>query len=179
MLLVTNNILSSSLYTAHWEHVVRCRCFIAYCLLCIACCVCTHMYVDLPVHVYIYIYILIIYIYIYILLILYIRHRARACEARVWRDRSCRRLNDSNGQQSMMPTMDGHSPILGLPDSPANYPFVCFEPLFSASNFDFKLGRLFKAPKSTQNRPKSSENRPPDPPKTYPKQHLILQCPKS
>ena len=36
-----------------------------------------------------------------------------------------------------------------------------------------------KTPKSSQNRPKSSENRPPDPPKTHPKQHLILQCPKS
>ena len=37
---------------------------------------------------------------------------------------------------------------------------------FSASNFDVKIGLLFKALKSNQNHPKISENRPQDPPKT-------------
>ena len=42
----------------------------------------------------------------------------------------------------------------------------------------FKIGRLFEAPKSSQNRPKSSQNPPQDPSKTAPKRRLMLQPPK-
>ena len=96
----------------------------------------------------------------------------------MWRDRSCRRLDDSNGQQSMMPAMDWSFTNIRaarpVPHTPPHGP----QTTFSAFNLGFKIGLLFEAPKSSQNRPKSSENPPPDPPKTAPERRLILQTPK-
>ena len=72
-------------------------------------------------------------------------------------------INDVNDLRSMLSMMDW-STIVFRADIPSGRlrptPLRVFGTTFSASNFGFKIGLLFKTPKSTQNRPKSSENRP-------------------
>ena len=124
---------------------------------------------------------------------LYIRHRARACEARsgrVWSPSEAsstmstsndRRYQRStiyiNDLRSRMPMMDWSTIVIraarpspDLPSRPWNH--------FFAFQLRLQNWTPFKAPKSSQNRPKNSQNPAPDPSKTAPKQHLILQTPK-
>ena len=119
------------------------------------------------------------HIYIYIYIYIYIRHRARACEARVWRDRSCRRLYGDLGLATLSwmdwsftnirATIPSPRLTAGFPSWPCNH--------FFGLQLRFKIWLLFKIRKSTQIRPASSQNPLPNPFKTAPKRHLILQTP--
>ena len=64
-----------------------------------------------------------------------------------------------------MPMTDWSTIVIRSARSSPHLPPLSFRTTFSASNFGFKIGLLFKAPKSNQNRSKSSENRPQDLPK--------------
>ena len=109
-----------------------------------------------------------------LLLLLYlIRHRARACEARVWRDRFCRRLCGYLGLASM-PWMDWSFINFRAARPICHNPPHVSETTFSASNFGFKIGRLSKP----QNPAKIAQKAPKILPKTPPKRlrNHILCC---
>ena len=106
--------------------------------------------------------------------------RVRRCQRPTINDVDDQRSNDQRFQRSTMPTIYmGWSTIVIRADEPSSrLPPRVSEITFSPSNFEFKIGLVLKALKSSQNRPKSSENPPPDPPETAPERRLILQTPK-
>ena len=96
--------------------------------------------------------------------------RVRRCQ--------CPMMNDANDLRWMLSMMDWSTINNWAARTDPHLPLRMPRTTFSASNFELEIWLLSEPSKSTKSGPKSLQNPPPDPSKTGPKRHLILQTPK-